>query len=102
MYKLVCSQCTKRFQGEKKGDVLSRLHAHQVKAHAAWLARRIKRGMVKAKKRKSELPNYPAWIGFAERPLIEKVTGRPYEEVRQAVLDFFVSMLLGGIKPPQL
>ncbi|MBA7711253.1 hypothetical protein ES703_120208 [subsurface metagenome] len=41
------------------------------------------------------------WIGFAEKPLIEKITGRPYAEVRELALDFFVSMLLGGLGKPK-
>lgn len=100
MYKLTCSQCGRRFQGQVKGDVLSRMRKHQQKEHQAWLSRRIKSGIRKAKKKNTPLPNFPEWIGFAERPLVEKVTGRPYNEVREAVLDFFVKMVLGGITKP--
>lgn len=42
----------------------------------------------------------PKWIGFAERPVIEKITGLPYETVKSRVLDFFVQMLLGGVTKP--
>jgi hypothetical protein len=62
---------------------------------------RIKRGLKKSNRSKNgALPNFPSWIGFAEKPLIEKVTGRPYEQVKSAVLDFMVSALLGGITKP--
>lgn len=101
LYKLTCSQCGRRFRGAVKGEVLSRLAKHQRKVHKEWLSRRVKSGMRKAKKARQPLPNFPQWIGFAERPLIEKVTGRPYEEVRQAVLDWLVSALLGGIQTPK-
>ncbi|MBA7586282.1 hypothetical protein ES708_28279 [subsurface metagenome] len=74
------------------------------KEHRDWMVSRIKAGQRKAKKIKASNPVggilSPQWIGFAERPLIEKVTGRPYEEVRERVLDFFVSMVLGGVKKP--
>ncbi|MBA7586995.1 hypothetical protein ES708_29003 [subsurface metagenome] len=74
------------------------------KEHRDWMIKRIKAGQKKAKQVKivglpASLLN-PSWIGFAERPVIEKVTGLPYEEVKSRVLDFMVSMVLGGIKKP--
>jgi len=71
------------------------------------MRRRIKAGLRKAKKRKGVMIDVagasflsPQWIGFAERPVIEKITGLPYDEVKSRVLDFFVQMLLGGVKKP--
>jgi hypothetical protein len=67
---------------------------------------KIKAGQRKAKRKKElRIEGNPSWfdpsfIGFAERPLIEKVTGQPYEAVKSKVLDFMVSMILGGIKKP--
>ena len=66
------------------------------------MVRRIKTGLRKRKKALANNPSIldPKWIGFAERPAIEKITGLPYEEVKSKVLDFFVAMLLGGVKRP--
>ena len=97
-YYLTCSRCQRRFRGSTRTEALSKLRKHLWKEHSDWMKRRIKAGIKKAHKA-SENP-FAKWIGFAERPVIEKVTGLPYEEVRTKVLDFFVSMLLGGVKKP--
>jgi len=80
------------------------------KNHADWMKRRIKAGL---KKRKKANPGghrpgnpfaetlkkilNPSWTGFAERGIIEKATGRPYEQVRTEALDAFVAELFGGL-----
>lgn len=97
-YWLKCSRCGKRFSGLTRTEALDKIRKHMWKYHRDWMVSRIKAGQRKAKKQNPILS--PQWIGFAERPLIEKVTGRPYEEVRERVLDFFVSMVLGGVKKP--
>ena len=72
------------------------------------MKRKIKRGMRKAKLTRGVMIDVagqsfisPSWIGFAERPIIEKITGLPYEEAKSRVLDFLVQMLLGGVKKPK-
>jgi hypothetical protein len=75
------------------------------------MAGRIKRGLKKSRKEHAQHAQIlidtqgnslwnPSWIGFAERGLIEKVTGMKYEDVKSKVLDFFVQMLLGGVTKP--
>lgn len=96
-YWLKCSRCGKRYSGLTRTEALGKMRKHMWKEHRDWMVIRIKAGQRKAKKIKA---GNPKWIGFAERPLIEKVTGRPYEEVKNAVLDYFVSMVLGGVKKP--
>jgi len=64
--------------------------------------RRIRAGKRKAEKKKNNPFDIkailsPKWAGFAERPIIEKVTGRPYEEVKKEVLDAFVQHALHGL-----
>ena len=77
------------------------------KYHEDWMRRKIKAGLKKAKKAKAARVDIagqslvsPSWIGFAERGAIEKITGLDYEVVKSRVLDFFVQMLLGGVKKP--
>ena len=84
--------------------MLSKLRKHLWKFHEDWMRRRIKAGLKKAKKAKVARIDVagqsfisPSWIGFAERPLIEKITGKPYEQVKGQVLDFLVQMILGGV-----
>lgn len=106
-----CSRCGKGFRAETKGDLLNRIRTHMWKEHEDWMRRRVKAGLRKAKKAQSEphMPGNPfletlkkvlnpSWTGFAERPIIEKLTGRPYEQVRAEVLDAFVAQLFDGIK----
>ncbi|MBA7696017.1 hypothetical protein ES703_104659 [subsurface metagenome] len=75
--------------------------------HEDWMKRKIKAGLKKAKKAKAVSIDVagqslisPSWIGFAERPLIEKVTGLDYNVVKGRVLDFLVQMVLGGVRKP--
>ncbi|MBA7707641.1 hypothetical protein ES703_116517 [subsurface metagenome] len=110
-YKLTCSQCGRKFFDLDRGKALSRLRKHLWKDHQDWMRRRIKAGIRKAKKASSlvvanspfdlraTLRNIvnPPWAGFAEKPLIEKVTGRPYQEVKDAVIDAMVRQALSGI-----
>jgi hypothetical protein len=68
---------------------------------------RIKRGVRKARRAKADItvesgmlsPSIvsPHWIDFGERKLIEKATGKPYEQVRADVLDFFARQLMSGV-----
>ena len=102
-----CKTCGKTFRRATGGELIKAIHAHYLKAHATALSRRIKRGMAKAKKAVGVggvtvgNPVSLNWIGFAEKPIIEKITGKPYAQVREEVLDFFVSMLLGGVAKPK-
>ncbi len=70
------------------------------------MVKRIKAGQRKARKEKGIEGLNPAFlkklfgskvVGFAERPVIEKITGKPYEEVKAQVLGFFADMLMSGI-----
>lgn len=102
-----CSRCGGGFRASSKGDLLSRIRKHMWKEHEDWMRRRVKAGLRKAKKAKANPELYPgndfaetvkkilnpSWVGFAERPLIEKITGRPYEQVKAQALDAFVSQL---------
>lgn len=101
---LKCSRCQKRFSGATRTEALNRMRKHLWKEHSDWMKSRIKAGQRKAKKVKiAGLPASilnPSWIGFAEKSTIEKVTGLPYEEAKSRALDFFVSMLFGGIRKP--
>ncbi len=99
-----CKLCGKTFRRATSGEFIKAIHAHYMKAHSEAMKRKIKRGMRKAKAIGGVTVGNPIswdWIGFAERPLIEKMTGRPYAEVKDRVLDFFVSMLLGGLGKPK-
>lgn len=99
-----CKLCGKTYRRPTAGELIKAIHAHYIKVHPGSLSRKIKRGMRKAKASTGLVVGNPLsmnWIGFAERPLIEKVTGLPYEQVRAQVLDFLVSMLLGGISRPK-
>ncbi|MBA7551152.1 hypothetical protein ES705_43688 [subsurface metagenome] len=103
-YWLTCSRCGKRFSGLTRTEALNKIRKHMWKEHRDWMIKRIKAGQKKASKVKivglpASVLN-PSWIGFAEKSGIEKVTGLPYEEVKSRVLDFMVSMVLGGIKKP--
>jgi hypothetical protein len=95
------------FYGSTRSEVLSKVRKHMWKAHETWMKRRIKTGLKKHKQQQRILVDSagnslwnPSWIGFAERPIIEKVTGMKYEDVKSKVLDFFVQMLLGGVTKP--
>lgn len=103
-----CKLCGKTFRRATSGELIKAIHAHYMKVHPSAMSRKIKRGMRKARERSRVMIDVagqsflsPKWIGFAERPLIEKVTGLPYEEVKSRVLDFFVQMLLGGVTKPK-
>ncbi len=93
---LKCSRCGKRFRGATRTEALEKLRKHLWKEHRDWMIARIKAGIRKAKKKAGN----PRIIGFLEAPLIEKITGRPYEEVKAQVLDAFVRLLLSGISRP--
>ena len=104
---LKCSQCSYRARGDTVGERLAHLRKHQQKKHPNFLSKRIKSGMKKARNTYHAPGNPfietvkkildPSWVGFAERPLIEKITGRPYEEVRKQAVDAFVSELFKGV-----
>jgi len=107
-YKATCSQCGKRFFGDTSKEMLDKVRVHMWKQHADWMRRRIKQGLRK-KKQAYHAPGNPfietvkkilnpSWTGFAERALIEKVTGRPYLKVREEALDAFVAQLFDGFK----
>lgn len=97
-YHAKCSQCGLGFRSNSKSDLLSRMRKHMWSKHGDWMRRRIKNGLRKAKKRTKALDfGNPGFIGFAERGIIEKVTGQPYEKVRAQVLDTFARMLMTGI-----
>jgi hypothetical protein len=77
------------------------------KNHAEFMRRRIKRGLQASKTPHAPGNPFgetlrkilnPKWTGFAERPVIEKLTGRPYEQVREEAVDAFVAQLFDGLK----
>jgi hypothetical protein len=103
---LRCSRCQRRFRGSTRAEALGKLRKHLWKEHRAWMVSRIKSGLRKAKKTKADNPALtsalksiisPSWVGFAEKPVIEKITGLDYDVVKGKVLDFFVNMLMSGI-----
>ncbi len=107
-YHAKCSQCGRGFRANTRSELLAKLRKHLWRFHADWMKRRIKLGLKRAKKKAGVMIDVagqslisPRWIGFAERGLIEKTTGLPYEEVKSRVLDFFVQMALGGVKKPK-
>lgn len=108
-YHAKCSQCGRGFRANTRSELLRKLRKHLWRFHADWMKRRIKLGLKRAKAKGKQLTFdvagqsliSPQWIGFAERGLIEKTTGLPYEEVKSRVLDFFVQMALGGVKKPK-
>lgn len=59
------------------------------------MIRRIKKGLAKTKK-KANNPSIlsPSWVGFAERNIIEKLSGRPYDEVKDAMTAAFLRQLM--------
>jgi len=107
-YKAKCSQCGTRFFAQSKSDLLAKVRTHVWKKHEEWMRRKVKAGLRKAKKAYHAPGNpfaetvkkilNPSWTGFAERPVIEKITGRPYEQVRMEALDAFVAQLFDGFK----
>jgi len=110
-YHATCSQCGKKFYAHTRKELLEKLRKHIWRNHADWMRKRIKAGLRKRKQANAtqriliDSPGNsfwnPSWVGFAERGLIEKVTGMPYEEVKSKVLDFFVQLLLGGVRKPK-
>jgi len=109
-HKSKCSQCGLVIRGDSKGEVLNKLRTHMWRKHADWMRRRIKSGLRKSRKAKASyaVPGNPfletikkvlnpSWTGFAERPIIEKLTGRPYEQVRQETLDALVASVFAGL-----
>lgn len=104
-----CSRCGRTFRSKTKGENLNKIRTHMYKEHEDWMKRRIKAGLRKAKKT-TPTEHYPgndfaetvkkilnpSWAGFAERGIIEKVTGRPYEQVKAQALDAFVAQLFKG------
>ena len=89
-YHAKCSQCGRGFRANTRSELLRKLRKHLWRYHEDWMKRRIKAGLKKAKKKVASNPNLqaiskilnPNWVGFVERPVIEKLTGRPYEEVK--------------------
>lgn len=108
-YHATCSRCGMSFHSDERSDLLRRLRKHMWAKHEDWMRQRIRAGVRKANKRKQDhMPGNPfletvqrilnpKWTGFAERPLIERLTGRPYDQVRQEALDAFVSQLFTGM-----
>lgn len=116
--KAKCSQCGRTFRADTRGELLSLVRKHMWKAHDEWMRRRIKTGLRKSKKQRNNVLGFvvpknhapgnpfaetlkkilnPSWTGFLERPVIEKITGRPYEQVRSEALDAFVAQLFTGV-----
>ncbi|MBA7712423.1 hypothetical protein ES703_121397 [subsurface metagenome] len=104
LIKGTCKICGWACRRATSAELIKTVHAHYLKKHPLALSRKIKRGMKKARATGGVTVGNPLsfnWIGFAEKPTIEKITGRPYAEVREQVLDFFVRMLLGGVTAPK-
>jgi hypothetical protein len=105
-YHAKCSQCGLGFRSNLRSDLLRRLRKHLWSKHRAWMIGRIKAGLRKRKKELSLTAGNPfnllrpSFVGFAERPLIEALTGRPYEEVRQAFLNAMTSTVGTGVSFP--
>lgn len=93
------------FRANTKSELLSKIRKHYHSKHSEWLKRRIKLGMKRAKAKvgNPKLGDIlrgavsPSWTGFAEKGAIEKITGMPYEQVKDKVTDFLVNMLISGI-----
>lgn len=102
-----CSQCGRGFRSNNRTELLSKIRKHMWRDHRDWMRRKIKTGVRKAQKVRlggtvesgmlSPSIVSPHWVGFGERALIEKATGKPYEQVRADVLDFFARQLMSGI-----
>jgi len=102
--KATCKICGKSYRRATSAELIKAIHAHYLKAHPLALSRKIKKGMKKARAGAGLMVGNPLsmeWIGFAEKPMIEKITGKPYAEVKELVTDFFVRMLLGGLTRPK-
>jgi hypothetical protein len=111
-----CSKCGRTFRADSRGLLLDKIRKHMWKQHADWMRGRIKSGLRKSSKAQANLASKryhspgnpfgetlkkilnPSWTGFAERPVIERITGRPYEQVRQEAVDAFVAQLFDNIK----
>lgn len=106
--KAKCSQCNYVARGVTRSEVLNKIRKHMWKEHADWMKKRIRKGLRARMKEQHVVGNpfletvkkvlNPSWTGFGERPIIEKLTGRPYEQVRQETLDAFVAQVFEGIK----
>jgi len=102
-YKAKCSQCGQRFFAQTRSELLRKLRKHLWGKHSDWMKRRIQAGKKKALKKTNVSPDAlkrilsPSWVGFAEKGTIEKLTGRPYEEVKGKLTDAFVQLILGSI-----
>ncbi|MBA7551901.1 hypothetical protein ES705_44452 [subsurface metagenome] len=105
-YHAKCSRCGLGFRANTKSEMLSKLRKHLWRKHEDWMKRRIKAGL--RRRRKAQVVGVesgmyspsivsPHWVGFAEKALIERATGRPYEEVKTDVLDFFARQLMSGV-----
>jgi len=105
-YHAKCSQCGLGFRSNLRSELLKRLRNHLWRKHADWMKRRIKLGLKKAKANPKNNPSLqaisrilnPKWVGFIEKPIIEKLTGRPYEDVKRDILDGLVGLIIGGLK----
>lgn len=87
-----CSKCGVGFRSKTRSDLLSKIRKHVWKEHEEWMKSRIKRGMKEVKARSN-----PRIIGALEAPVIEKLTGVPYEQVRQHVLTFMKRLLIDAL-----
>jgi len=105
-----CSQCGLVIRADTRSQLLNLVRAHMWRKHGDWMRSRIKRGLKKVRKAEGtyHAPGNdfldtvkkvlnPSWTGFAERPVIEKLTGRPYEQVRAEMLDAFVAQAFQGL-----
>ena len=105
-----CSQCGLVIRANTRSELLNLVRAHMWRKHGDWMRSRIKRGLKKARKAEGtyHAPGNPfletikkvlnpSWTGFAERPIIEKLTGRPYEQVRQETLDALVASVFASL-----
>ena len=96
-YKAKCSQCGRGFFANTRAELLAKLRKHLWLRHREWMIGRIKKGQKKAKK----VAGNPRIIGMLEAPIIEKLTGVPYDQAKANVLDFFARMLLSSIRTPK-
>lgn len=89
MFKAVCSQCGTVFRAKSRSKLLDKIRRHNWSKHRAWMRDRIKSGLEQAKHKSN-----PRIIGALEAPIIEKLTGQPYEKVKSGLIDFFKGILI--------
>jgi len=90
MFKAMCSQCGLVHRAKTRSALLDKIRKHAWKAHRAWMRSRVKTGVAQRK-------DNPRIIGALEAPIIEKITGMPYEHVKSAVIRFMRDILLSAL-----